>query len=407
MSERWSLMPRWLRRSGTGETCAGPDEVLLERFVANRDEAAFTALLTRYGPLVLGTCQRVLRHQQDAEDAYQATFLVLARKADSIGKRQSVGSWLYGVAYRVALQVRRGASRWRKEAQPLPDVPGPEAKPDESGQDLRPLLDEELGRLPTKFRDAVVLCYLEGKSTEEAATALGCPRGTVLSRLARARERLRGRLVRRGITLSLGALTAFLSGLAAGAALPANLTSSIWQTVQSPVRKRGAEASRAETLADAFESARRVVRVKLGGALVLTMGLLGGAIGLFLLSRGQRTGPADPLPDRERLQGTWEVIAVWNFGQPLPAEQLPNVPPLIIAGDRLRFGELDATLQLHPERTPKEMDLVWPDGQVMEGIYRWDGDELTTRHGRPGVPRPTTFADAPGDPTLRIVFRKK
>jgi RNA polymerase sigma factor (sigma-70 family) len=175
------------------------DAQLLERFVAEQDEAAFERLVWRHGPTVLGVCRRVLRHEQDAEDAFQATFLVLVRKAGSIGKRQAVGSWLYRVALRVALRARAGkraAPRAEVVDVPVEPAPGPDR------DDLRPVLDEEVNRLPEKYRAPFVLCYLEGRTNEEAARQLGCPRGTVQSRLAWARQRLRDRLGRRGLALS-------------------------------------------------------------------------------------------------------------------------------------------------------------------------------------------------------------
>src|SRR5262249_51849825 len=156
------------------------------------------------------------RHPQDAEDAFQATFLTLARKAGSIGRRQALAAWLYRVAYRAALRARAGAAR--HAALPLPDPEPAAPGADELvWHDLRPVLDEELSRLPDKYRRPVVLCYLEGKTHAEAAEQLGCAKATVAVRLLRARERLRARLLRRGLALSAGALGALLAREAAAA----------------------------------------------------------------------------------------------------------------------------------------------------------------------------------------------
>jgi RNA polymerase sigma factor (sigma-70 family) len=179
------------------------DAALLGRFVHAGDEAAFELLVWRYGPVVLGVCRRVLRHEQDAEDAFQATFLTLARQAGSISQRASLGGWLYTVAYRVALRARqRRAARGRREG-PLEGEPppGPGAGPAEelARREAGPLLEAEVARLPEKYRAAFVLCNLQGKTNAEAAELLGCPKGTVLSRLARARERLRRRLGEQGL----------------------------------------------------------------------------------------------------------------------------------------------------------------------------------------------------------------
>jgi RNA polymerase sigma factor (sigma-70 family) len=205
-----------------------PDAQLLERFAASQDEYAFAALLKRHGPMVLAVCRRVLNDAHDAEDAYQATFLVLAKKAGSVRQHASVASWLYGVAYRTALKARVAAARRRsaeREATPVRTAE-PDAAREALWRDLRPALDEEVARLPEKNRAAFVLCYLEGRTAEEAAQALACPRGTVLSRLAWARERLRAQLTRRGITLSAGSLAIALGHNAEAALAPAlfNLT---------------------------------------------------------------------------------------------------------------------------------------------------------------------------------------
>src|SRR5262249_4735029 len=153
------------------------------------------------GLLVLNVCRRVLRDEDDAEDAFQATFLVLARRARSIRRGESLGSWLYKVAYRAALAARAARKRAGRRT-PLADLPAPEPADDPVGRAPRPVLDEEVSRLPDKYRAPFVLCYLEGKTTDEAAEPLGCPRGTVGTRLAWARERLRSRLARRGVALS-------------------------------------------------------------------------------------------------------------------------------------------------------------------------------------------------------------
>jgi RNA polymerase sigma factor (sigma-70 family) len=194
------------------------DGELLELFAARREEAAFEALVRRHGAMVLGVCRRLLRHPQDAEDAFQATFLVLARRASAVRKHESVGSWLYGVAYRVALKARaRDARRLacEREVEAMPPV-GPVDQV--LGQEVRAVLDEELARLPERYRATLVLCGLEGKSQEEAARELGWPAGSMSRWLRRGRELLRQRLLRRGIAVSAAALAAALADGAAEAA---------------------------------------------------------------------------------------------------------------------------------------------------------------------------------------------
>src|SRR5262245_39440554 len=198
------------------------DGQLLARFVAARDACAFAARVRRHGPMVLGVCRRLLRHEQDAEDAFQATFLVLARKAGSVVKREAVGSWLYGVAYRTARQVRDIRARRRAREKQVDAMPHPEVQPEEA-HDWLPLLDDGLGRLPEKFRVPVVLCDLQGQTRRQAARQLKLPDGTLSRRLAAGRRLLAERLSRRGVALSGGALAAALSGGAASAQVAAPL----------------------------------------------------------------------------------------------------------------------------------------------------------------------------------------
>jgi RNA polymerase sigma factor (sigma-70 family) len=178
------------------------DAELLERFVQHQDEAAFELLMWRHGPLVYGVCRRILRQVEDAEDAFQATFLMLARKAGSIGRRESVSGWLYTVAYRIALRAKMRSNKRSHRELPLEDLtnaaPGSDPTDQAAWLELRRVLDAELSQIPEKYRTAFILCHLEGKTCEEAAAHLGVPRGTVQSRVGRARERLRARLSLRG-----------------------------------------------------------------------------------------------------------------------------------------------------------------------------------------------------------------
>jgi RNA polymerase sigma factor (sigma-70 family) len=192
---------RFIRTLAPEESPAS-DRDLLTRFTQHGEDAAFAALVQRHGPLVLGVCRRVLREAHDCEDAFQATFLVLLRKAASIRRPELLGNWLYGVAYRTALRARVEQSRRRLHEGRAAGTLLESAEHDLGGSDFREVLDEEIHRLPEKYRTAFVLCYLEGKTNVEAARSLRCPKGTVLSRLARARQRLRSRLSHRGIVPS-------------------------------------------------------------------------------------------------------------------------------------------------------------------------------------------------------------
>jgi RNA polymerase sigma factor (sigma-70 family) len=195
-----------------------PDGQLLERYVAARDETAFAALVERYGTLVLGVCQRVLQHSQDAEDAFQATFLVLARRAATLDGRGPLGNWLYAVAYRTAVKVRQSAARRRARELQVINMATVPAGEEKEWSDLRPLLDRELNQLPEKYRAPLVLCYLEGKTQEQAARELGWPTGSMSRRMNRARDLLQKRLAQRGLAFSSGFLF-LLVGKNAGAAI--------------------------------------------------------------------------------------------------------------------------------------------------------------------------------------------
>ncbi|HEY7155687.1 MAG TPA: RNA polymerase sigma factor, partial [Gemmataceae bacterium] len=206
---------RWL---DTLASKTSSDHQLLERYLRQRDESAFAVLMNRHGPMVLGVCRRFLRQSHDIEDAFQATFLVLARQAGSIRKQESLGCWLHSVARRVASKLRASALRRplvdRRPSRRTCAEPGFEVV----ARELQEVLDEELQRLPDKYRLPLVLCYLEGRTHEEASRELGWPVGTVKGRLARARDLLRGRLTRRGLTLSAEALATFLAAATVPAA---------------------------------------------------------------------------------------------------------------------------------------------------------------------------------------------
>jgi RNA polymerase sigma factor (sigma-70 family) len=176
--------------------------------------------------MVWGVCRRLLASHHDAEDAFQATFLVLARKASSIVPREMVANWLYGVAHQTALRARAAAARRKGRERQVTEMPEPAVAEEGPWRDLQPLLDEELSRLPDKYRSVIVLCDLEGKTRKEAARQLACPEGTVAGRLARARVMLAKRLAKRGVALSGGALAAVLTEKLASAGVPPSVVSS-------------------------------------------------------------------------------------------------------------------------------------------------------------------------------------
>jgi RND family efflux transporter MFP subunit len=267
---------RSLRPLAGPEAAGVSDAQLLERFVCGRDEAAFELLLWRHGPMVLGLCRRLLPNLADAEDAFQATFLILARKAGSIARREAVGSWLYRVAYRVARKARADRTRRARYEHPgVDELAAQDAAP--AGPDeLRAVLDEEVNRLPARQRAAFVLCCLEGKSGPEAARLLGCPPGTVSSRLTRARESLRRRLTRRGLAPA-GVVGAALAGEALAAPLPdalvgPTLKAALLFSTGEPAC--GPSSARAAAHAEGVLRAMFLTRLKLTALLVLAAGFL-------------------------------------------------------------------------------------------------------------------------------------
>jgi RNA polymerase sigma factor (sigma-70 family) len=201
-----------LERIFRGATISGLTEwELLERYLERRDEVAFEGLVARHGPMVMGVCRRMLADQTDVDDAFQATFLVLVRRARQLGPGDAIGPWLYGVAARVAMRARSEAVR-RKRVEPIGgEIPAADRQDPAAERELALVIDQELGRLPSKYRSPIVLCYLEGQTHEEAARQLKWPIGTVKGRLARARDLLRSRLARRGLAPATGALTLVLT----------------------------------------------------------------------------------------------------------------------------------------------------------------------------------------------------
>jgi RNA polymerase sigma factor (sigma-70 family) len=273
------------------------DRELLQRFAMGREEPAFEALVQRHGRMVLGVCRRVLHDRHDADDAFQATFLVLMRKAGSLDRRGSLAGWLYTVAYHLALKARACALRRRVRERQIEDALAAESPADSIWWELRPILDEEVNRLPEKYRAPIVLCYLEGKTNEEAARQLGCPFGTVSSRLARARDLLRTRLTRRGLALSSGVFVAALTQGAASATVPSALVQATFQTALTFTTKPGPGklATSAAVLADGMLKAMHAGRLKIAAVVGLSMAAVG--VVSAALIYGARTGsPTDDPP---------------------------------------------------------------------------------------------------------------
>jgi RNA polymerase sigma factor (sigma-70 family) len=267
---------------GRSDVAATSDERLLERFAIQGDESAFEAIVERHGPLVWGVCRRVLNRDQDIEDAFQATFLVLVRKAHSIRRRASVSSWLHGVAHRVALQARASVEQNRTHNLQGPSPTLTDAASEASYRELRAILDEEILGLPERFRTPLLLCCLEGRTKAEAARELGWKEGTVASRLARARLRLHGRLTQRGILLAAGPAGMVLvekSSAAVSAALVAAAVRMAILFAAGEVASAGGVSTSVPVLAKGILNGMVVSKVKVSAALILTVCFLAAGAG--------------------------------------------------------------------------------------------------------------------------------
>jgi RNA polymerase sigma factor (sigma-70 family) len=281
--------------AGAARLADGTDAQLLERFAHRKDAAAFAALLRRHGPMVLGVCRRVLHNVHDAEDAFQATFLVLARKAGALDRPELLANWLYGVAYRTALHIRVQVARRCRLEREAATMSASGSEPESAWDDLRAILDEELQSLPEKYRAPLVLCYLEGLTNEQAARVLGWPAGSMSSRLARGREMLRDRLAGRQGSLHGMAFPAVLTQLLAPPTVPGPLADATVQAVLTTGSVAPAVRALADHIVRGLPSTARPSRV-IPLLAILGAFLLFGAAG-YLLSGGASAWLAPPYQD--------------------------------------------------------------------------------------------------------------
>jgi RNA polymerase sigma factor (sigma-70 family) len=328
--QRFTVQLRTL--AGRGGVGADSDRELLDRFLAGRDQLAFAELVRRHGPMVLGVCRRVLRHQHDAEDAFQAAFLVLARKAAAVRHTESVAGWLFQVAFRLALRARGKGSRFKERQTAMGE---PLCPPEErllEQQETQALLDAALDELPENYRSVVVLCCLEGRTQADAARALGASADAVNSRLKRARQLLRASLRRRGVAVSAAMLTTALGARHAPAAtLPLDLLVSTTRAAAGFVAGTPDAASRAAVaLANGALRTMTTTRLKLLSGLFAFVALLGAAALLPAAAQGDDppvpvalahprpepaapAAPAEPKPPRT---DSMHVIILWMSGGP-------------------------------------------------------------------------------------------
>lgn len=296
-----------------GPDAATSDADLLDRFASGHDGEAFAALVARHGPMVLGVCRRRLGDSHDAEDAFQATFLVLARKARTLGRHDSVGAWLHGVACRVVAHLRVDRAKRQDRERRKANMATADLTPAILWDDLRPVLDEEVQRLPNRYRLPVVLCYLGGMTYDEAARQLGCPKGTLATRLTRARALLRDRLTERGIVPSAAALAVTLADNAWAAVPP-----TLFHTTVAAATSAAAPFA-VTTLAEGVLRAMFATKLKTISLLTFVASLLlGGAVLAHATIRIQQGGPdlasrrterEPPVPGQLPAESGWIRVA--------------------------------------------------------------------------------------------------
>jgi RNA polymerase sigma factor (sigma-70 family) len=302
-----------LRRAVLPPDAGLTDGQLLQDYLNNGAELALAALVRRHGPMVWGVCRRVLPNHHDAEDAFQATFLVFVRKAASIASPELLANWLYGVAHQTALKARATVGKRQAREKQVNQMPEPAIADQPLWRDLQPLLDEEVSQLPDRYRAAIVLCGLEGKTRKEAAQQLGVPEGTVAGWLARARDMLAGRLARHGIALSGTALLAFLSQNVASAGVPASLQSStskaaiLFATGQTVA---GVISPTAIALTEGVLESMLVSKTKIVTALLLLVLILGVGVGLL---RTPAQAPKKPAADPALVEKKPEPRVRWEY----------------------------------------------------------------------------------------------
>ena len=391
------------------------DAQLLSRFINDRDDRTFAAIVRKHGPMVFATCRRIAGHHHDAEDAFQACFLVLAAKAETVRPQSRLGAWLHGVAVRCALKARR-LSRFTEV--PLLESPAPERPAIEP--DLVSHLDEALAAIPENYRAAVVLCHLQGRTRTEAARELGWSEGTLSGRLHRAMELLAKRLTARGVT-------AGVSLMLASAIVPAKLFASTNSAAALMiVGCSDASGSAANILAHGVLRTMTLRKLKLAACL-LFLGTGFGAVALGTLTEAEAKpaprrihvkAPAPREVKKETLSGIWEQVTVENPLGKVPDDLVWTFEKETVTACRKAESEkvfLKYVLAADSGKDPKEISLTVEHGErkwVQHGIYKFDGNRLTICLGVAMGDEPVNESERPteykaGPDTCLVVLKRR
>jgi RNA polymerase sigma factor (sigma-70 family) len=438
-----------LRHDTVGKT----DGQLLSCFIDAKDEMAFAELVHRHGPMVLGVCRRVLGNHHDAEDAFQATFLILVRKASFVRARERVANWLHGVALRTAMKAKTMTAKRQVREKQVADLSEPEAAHQNEWHDQLHVLDQELNGLPENYRLPILLCDLRGKTIKEAAQEVGWPQGTVAGRLARGRKLLAKRLASRGVVLTAGALAMLFSEKAVSGSVPIALMNSTIKAAAFIAAGRATVAGvvPAKVAVLTEEALKAMFMTKLKSLMSVTMVMLAfivGVGGVGLLGHGNAVGQQEggnksdvvapnkkvAKSDKDRLQGKWLLISCECNGEDQMQPWLKDNALLVIDEadgklfcktvfkDRARVFELfgeemdkwtKTLLKLDARTKPKTLDSTDGKGTYL-GIYKLDGDTLTWCQSEKGLPpgaaeteRPTEFSTTPGDGRSLVVYKRQ
>jgi RNA polymerase sigma factor (sigma-70 family) len=375
------------------------DSQLLESFLARRDEAAFAALVRRHGPMVLAVCRRVLGNHHDAEDAFQATFLVLARKGAALRARDLVGNWLHGVAYRTALRAKAMTARRQAHERRARELARPQAPADDGWQELLPLLDQELDRLPERYRVAVVLCDLEGVTRREAARRLGVPEGTLSGRLSRGRRLLARRLARYGLAPSGGALPAVLWEKTASACVTRSLAASTARAAAMVCGGRaltaGAVPARVMALTEGVMKTMFLSKLKAVVAVAFAVVVSVGAVGLTYGPGVAQTPPKAERAVADELEELRLEVAALRKGLDATRERVKALEAQAQARKGAASQPRDANPDLRFSLQPASVDLVNPKVQLSTGYDLRFNVQAAPQHILVGVVEKGT---AGGDP---------